>query len=55
MDPDPAFLGRHRDPGDPDMMTPAYNGGDDLHFDLAGYQALAGAVNLAALARPNCT
>jgi lysophospholipase L1-like esterase len=44
-----------RDPSDPDMMVPAYNGGDDLHFDLAGYQALAGAVNLAALARPNCT
>jgi lysophospholipase L1-like esterase len=44
-----------RDPGDPDMMAPADNGGDDLHFDLAGYRALAGAVNLASLERPNCT
>ncbi|HWF73474.1 MAG TPA: GDSL-type esterase/lipase family protein [Solirubrobacteraceae bacterium] len=43
-----------RDPGDPSVINPAYNGGDNLHFDLAGNQALAGAVPLASLARPNC-
>jgi lysophospholipase L1-like esterase len=43
-----------RDPHDPGTIAPAYNGGDDLHFDLAGYRALAAAVNLALLARPNC-
>jgi lysophospholipase L1-like esterase len=44
-----------RDPHAHIAMQPAYNGGDDLHFSLAGYQALARAVDLAALARPNCT
>jgi lysophospholipase L1-like esterase len=43
-----------RDPQDPARIDPAYNGGDDLHFNLAGYQAMAGAVNLKLLARPNC-
>jgi lysophospholipase L1-like esterase len=43
-----------RDPHDPGMLNPAYNGGDDLHLDLAGYRALADAVNLASLQRPNC-
>jgi lysophospholipase L1-like esterase len=44
-----------RDPGDPKVINPAYNGGDGLHFDLAGYAAMARAVDLAVLARPNCT
>jgi lysophospholipase L1-like esterase len=44
-----------RDPSDPGMLNPAYNGGDNLHLDLAGYAAMARAVDLAALARPNCT
>jgi lysophospholipase L1-like esterase len=43
-----------RDPSDPGMIRPAYNGGDDLHFSLAGYRALADAVPLSALQRPNC-
>jgi lysophospholipase L1-like esterase len=43
-----------RDPADPNMIDPAYNGGDDIHFNLAGYRALAGAVKLEALERPNC-
>jgi len=43
-----------RDPSDSGMITPTDNGGDDLHFSLAGYRALAGAVDLADLQRPNC-
>jgi lysophospholipase L1-like esterase len=43
-----------RDPGNPDAIRPAYNGGDSLHFDLAGYEALARAVSLPSLARPTC-
>jgi lysophospholipase L1-like esterase len=43
-----------RDPSDPSALKPAYNGGDDLHLSLAGNRALAGAVDLARLARPNC-
>jgi lysophospholipase L1-like esterase len=43
-----------RDPHDPNMVNPAYNGGDDLHLNLAGYRAMAGAVAGAALARPDC-
>jgi len=43
-----------RDPADPSRILPAYNGGDSLHFDLAGYRALASAVDLALLERPDC-
>jgi lysophospholipase L1-like esterase len=43
-----------RDPKDPNAISPAYDGGDGLHLSLAGYEAMARAVNLAELARPNC-
>jgi len=43
-----------RDPSDPRRIDPAYDGSDHLHFNLAGYRVLAGAVNLVALARPDC-
>ncbi|HEY5317096.1 MAG TPA: GDSL-type esterase/lipase family protein [Solirubrobacteraceae bacterium] len=43
-----------RDPHDPNAITPAYDGGDGVHLDLAGYRAMASAVNLRTLARPNC-
>jgi lysophospholipase L1-like esterase len=41
-----------RDPQDPSRINPAYDGGDHLHFNSAGYEAMAGAVNLAALQGP---
>lgn len=44
-----------RAPSDSAKIDPVYNGGDGLHFNLAGYRAMAGAVNLALLARPTCT
>jgi lysophospholipase L1-like esterase len=44
-----------RDPSDPSELNPADDGGDHVHLDLAGYQALADAVNLKSLARPSCT
>jgi lysophospholipase L1-like esterase len=44
-----------RDPGNPSQLDPAYDGGDHVHLDLAGYRALANAVNLDSLARPGCT
>ncbi len=37
------------DPADPLRLNPAYNSGDDLHPNDAGYQAIANAVNLAKL------
>jgi lysophospholipase L1-like esterase len=43
-----------QDPSDPSTMAPAYNGGDGLHFTPAGYQALAGAINLTQLQTPAC-
>jgi lysophospholipase L1-like esterase len=43
-----------RDPGDPNLIDPAYNGGDGIHFDLAGYRAMADAVKLGELQRPDC-
>jgi len=36
-----------RDPADPLRLLPAYDSGDHLHPDDAGYQAMANAVNLA--------
>ena len=38
-----------RDPQDPSRINPAYDGSDHLHFNPAGYEAMADAVNLAAL------
>jgi lysophospholipase L1-like esterase len=43
-----------RDPGDPNRLLPAYNSGDSLHPNPAGYQAMADAVDLALLRGPAC-
>ena len=43
------FAGAVADPGDPDRMNPAYDSGDHLHPNAAGYRAMAGAINLGAL------
>jgi lysophospholipase L1-like esterase len=40
-----------RDPGDPLALNPAYNSGDDLHPNDAGYKVMANAINLAMLLR----
>jgi lysophospholipase L1-like esterase len=37
------------DPGNPDRLNPAYDSGDHLHPNAAGYRAMAGAINLGAL------
>jgi lysophospholipase L1-like esterase len=37
------------DPADPQQLNPAYNSGDSLHPNDAGYQAIAAAVNLSDL------
>jgi lysophospholipase L1-like esterase len=39
------------DPSSPERMNPAYDSGDHLHPNSAGYRAMAGAINLAALLR----
>ena len=36
-------------------IKPAYDGGDHLHFNLAGYRAMANAINLRQLRTPTCT
>jgi lysophospholipase L1-like esterase len=41
-----------RDPADPLMMNPAYNSGDHLHPNDAGYQAMANAISLEMLLAP---
>jgi lysophospholipase L1-like esterase len=38
-----------RDPADPLRLNPAYDSGDHLHPNDAGYQAMANAINLAML------
>jgi lysophospholipase L1-like esterase len=38
-----------RDPADPHRLLPAYDSGDHLHPNDAGYQAMAGAISLASL------
>ncbi|WP_037834337.1 RICIN domain-containing protein [Streptomyces sp. NRRL S-481] len=38
-----------QDPGNPDRLNPAYDSGDHLHPNDAGYQAMANAVDLAQL------
>jgi lysophospholipase L1-like esterase len=43
-----------RDPGDPSRINPAYDGGDHLHFNLAGYKKMGDTIRLAQLARPQC-
>jgi len=40
-----------RDPADPLRLNPAYDSGDHLHPNDAGYQAMANAINLALLLR----
>jgi lysophospholipase L1-like esterase len=43
-----------RDPADPSRIRPAYDGGDHLHFNAAGYRAMAAAVPLTKLKRAAC-
>ncbi len=49
------FAAAVQDPSDPSMINPAYNGGDHLHLNLAGYRAMADAIKLAQLRKPTCT
>lgn len=44
-----------RDPDSPGRLRPAYDSGDGLHPNLAGYRAMAEAVELTQLATPACT
>jgi lysophospholipase L1-like esterase len=44
-----------RDPSDPARLDPAFDSGDHIHPNTAGRQAMADAVNLAALRAPRCT
>jgi lysophospholipase L1-like esterase len=46
------FAAAVADPGDPERLDPAYDSGDHLHPNAAGYRAMAAAINLAALIRP---
>ena len=43
-----------RDPSSPGRLNPAYDSGDGLHPNAAGYRAMAQAVDLAQLATPAC-
>jgi lysophospholipase L1-like esterase len=43
------FAKATEDPYDPQYLNPAYNSGDNLHPNDAGYQAMANAINLAKL------
>jgi lysophospholipase L1-like esterase len=43
------FAGAVADPGDPNRLNPAYDSGDHLHPNAAGYRAMAAAINLSAL------
>lgn len=43
-----------RDPVDPSRIRPAYDGGDHLHFNTAGYAAMASVVPLSLLRSPRC-
>jgi lysophospholipase L1-like esterase len=47
------FAGALADPGDPDRLNPAYDSGDHLHPNAAGYRAMAAAVDLGALLAPD--
>jgi lysophospholipase L1-like esterase len=46
------FDGAVRDPQDPSRINPLYDGSDHVHFNPAGYEAMADAVNLAELQGP---
>jgi lysophospholipase L1-like esterase len=43
-----------RDPADRDALLPAYDSGDHLHPNDAGYRAMARAVGLKGLRGPVC-
>ena len=43
------FAAAVADPADPQQLSPAYNSGDYLHPNDAGYQAIAAAINLSGL------
>jgi lysophospholipase L1-like esterase len=43
-----------RDPSDPSRINSAYDGGDHLHFNLAGYTRMGQTVDLTKLALPPC-
>ena len=43
-----------RDPNDMTRIDPQYDGGDHLHFNLAGYKTMGEAVPLDQLALPRC-
>ena len=43
------FAGAVADRGDPNRLNPAYDSGDHLHPNAAGYRAMAAAINLSAL------
>jgi lysophospholipase L1-like esterase len=45
------FAAAVADPGDPDRLNPAYDSGDHLHPNAAGYRAMAAAINVRALLR----
>jgi lysophospholipase L1-like esterase len=49
------FAAAVQDPSDPSIINPTYDGGDHLHFNLAGYQAMANAIKLKLLRRVTCT
>ena len=44
-----------RDPADPTRINPAFDGGDHLHFNLAGYLAMGNAIPLEQLRDPACS
>jgi lysophospholipase L1-like esterase len=44
-----------RDPADPSRTAARYDGGDHLHFNLAGYQAMGDAIPLELLPDPACS
>lgn len=43
-----------RDPADPSRINPVFDGGDHLHFNLAGYLAMGNAVPLEMIRDPAC-
>jgi len=43
------FAGAVGDPADPNRLNPAYDSGDHLHPNAAGYRAMAAAINIGAL------
>ena len=45
------FAAAVADPQDPERLNPAFDSGDHLHPNAAGYQAMAAAINLATLLR----